>query len=103
MPVLRVASLAIAALWFGGLMALGIMAAPPEFFGRFRQVAWWYGGALLALLLLRTLLGPRPVRLSIQLALVAVMLAANVFPSSPPLIAVTVVVGLTLFWIEARD
>jgi hypothetical protein len=28
---------------------------------------------------------------------------ANYFPSSPALTAVTVVVGLTVFWIEARD
>jgi hypothetical protein len=103
MPVLRVASLAIVALWFGGLMALGMVAAPPEFFERFRQVAWWYGGVLIALLLLRTLLGPRPVRLSIQLGLVSIMLAANMFPTSPPLIAVTVVVGLTVVLIEIRD
>ena len=103
MPVLRVASLAIVGLWFGGLTALGILAAPPELSERFRQVAWWYGGAQIALLLLRTLLGPRPRLLSIQLGLVAAMLAANVFPSSPALTAVTVVVGLTVFWIEARD
>lgn len=103
MPVLRVASLAIVALWFGGLVALGIAAAPPELFERFRHVAWWYGGALIALLFLRTVLGPRPLRLSIQLGLVAAMLAANVFPSSPALTAVTVIVGLTVFWIEARD
>lgn len=103
MPVLRVASLAIVALWFGGLMALGIVAAPPELFERFRHVAWWYGGALIALLLLRALLGPRPLRLSIQLGLVGAMLAANVFPSSPALTGVTVIVGLTVFWIEARD
>ena len=101
--MLRVASLAIVALWFGGLMALGILAAPPELFARFRLVAWWYGGALIALLLVRALLGPRPLRLSIQLGLVAIMLVANYFPSSPALIAVTVVVGLTVFWIEARD
>jgi hypothetical protein len=31
------------------------------------------------------------------------MLAANVFPSSPGLTAVTEVDGLTVFWIEARD
>ena len=80
-----------------------MQAAPPEFFERFRQVAWWYGGAAIALLLLRTLLGPRPLRLSIQIGLVAAMLAANVFPSSPALTGVTVVVGLTVFWIEARD
>lgn len=101
--MLRVASLAIVALWFGGLMALGLLAAPPELFARFRQVAWWYGGTLIALLLMRALLGPRPLRLSIQLGLVAIMLVSNYFPSSPALTAVTVVVGLTVFYIEARD
>jgi hypothetical protein len=103
MPMLRVASLAIVALWFGGLMALGLLAAPPELFARFRQIAWWYGGVLIALLLLRALLGPRPVRLSIQIGLVVIMLVANVFPSSPALIAVTMVVGLAVMGIEARD
>jgi hypothetical protein len=101
--MLRVASLAIVALWFGGLMALGLLAAPPELFERFRQIAWWYGGILIALLLTRALLGPRPLRLSIQLGLVAIMLVANYFHSSPALTAVTAVVGLTVFYIEARD
>ena len=103
MPVLRVASLAIVALWFGGLVALGIVAAPPESFERFRQVAWWYGGVLTALLLLRALLGPRPLRLSIQLGLVAVMLGANMLPSSPLLTGLNVAVGLIVFLIETRD
>jgi hypothetical protein len=103
MPLLRAASLAIVALWFGGLVALGILAAPPDLFERFRHVAWWYGGGLIALVLLRTLLGPRPRRLSIQLGLVAAMLAVNAFPSSPALTALTVVLGLTVFWIESRD
>lgn len=103
MPVLRVASLAIVALWIGGLTALSFVAAPAPLFERFQQVAWSYGGALIVLLVLRTLLGPRPRRLSIQVGLVAAMLAANVFPSSLGLTAVTVGVGLTLFWIEARD
>ena len=103
MSLLRLASLAIVSLWFGGLMALGLLAAPPELFARFRQLAWWYGGVLVALLLLRALLGPRPLKLSIQLGLVALMLGANKFPSSPSLTALTVVLGLTVFWIEARD
>ena len=101
--MLRVASLALVSLWFGGLMALGLLSATPELLARFRQLAWWYGGVLVALLLLRALLGPRPLKLSIQLGLVAIMLAANSFPSSPILTALTVVVGLTVFWIEARD
>ena len=103
MPVLRVASLAIVALWIGGLTALSFVKAPPEFFERFQQVAWSYGGLLIALLILRSLLGPRPRHLSIQVGLVAAMLVANVFPSSTGLTAVTVGVGLALFWIEARD
>ena len=101
--MLRLASLAIVSLWFGGLVALGLLAAAPELLTQFRQVAWWYGGILIALLLLRAALGPRPLRLSIQLGLVAIMLVANAFPSSPLLTAVTVVVGLTVFWIEARE
>jgi hypothetical protein len=52
MPMLRVASLAIVALWFGGLMALGLLAASPELFARFQNIAWWYGGVLIVLLLL---------------------------------------------------
>jgi hypothetical protein len=103
MPLLRAATLAIVALWFGGLMALGVLAAPPAQLEQFRRVAWWYGGVLIALLLLRATLGPRPRRLSIQVGLVAVMLAANVLASSPALTALTVVVGLTVFWIEARE
>jgi hypothetical protein len=103
MPVLRVASLAIVALWIGGLTALSLVAAPPAFFERFQQVAWSYGGGLIALLLLRSLLGPRPRRLSIQVGLVAAMLTANIFPSSTALTALTVAVGLAVFWIEARD
>ena len=103
MPVLRIASLAIVALWMGGLTALSFVAAPPEYFERFRGVAWSYGIGLVALLLLRTALGPRPRRLSIQLGLAAAMLAANIFPSSPGLTAITVAVGLAVIWIEARD
>lgn len=103
MPVLRVASLAVVALWIGGLAALSVIAAPAELFATFRQVAWWYAGVLVALLLLRTLLGPRPRRLSIQLGLVAIMIAANLFPSSMLLTGVTIAIGLAVFWIEARD
>lgn len=103
MPVLRVASLAIVALWIGGLAALAIVAAAPELFERFRQVAWWLGGGTIALLVIRMLLGPRPRRLSIQVGLVAAMLAANYFLSSPAVVAVTIAAGLAVFWIEARD
>jgi len=103
MPVLRVASLAIVALWSGGLTALALVAAPADLLERFRYVSWFSAAGLVALLMVRTLLGPRPRRLSIQVGLVATMLAANVFPASLMLMAVTVVAGLGVFWIEARD
>jgi len=103
MPVLRVASLAIVALWIGGLAALGLVRVPFEFLERFRQVSWALGGALIALLAVRALLGPRPRRLSVQVWLVAAMLAASVFPASRTLMAITVAAGLAMFWIEARD
>jgi hypothetical protein len=103
MPVLRVASLAIVALWMGGLTALTLVGAPPEYFDRFRGVAWSYGGGLIALLVLRAALGPRPRHTAIQLGLVAAMVAANIFPSSTGLTAITVAVGLAVYWIEARD
>ena len=103
MPVLRVASLAIVALWIGGLAALGIVQVPPEFLERFRHVSWALGGGIIALLVVRALLGPRPRRLSIQVWLVAAMLAASVFPVSTGLIAITIAAGLAVFWIEARD
>lgn len=103
MPVLRVASLAIVALWIGGLGALGLVRVPPEFLERFRQVSWAFGGGIYALLIVRALLGPRPRRLSMQMGLVAVMLAASVFPVSLTLMTMTVAAGLVVFWIEARD
>ena len=103
MPVLRVASLAMVALWIGGQAALAIVLAPPELLERFREVAWSLGGGMIALLIVRTLLGPRPRRLSIQVGLVCAMLAANVFPSSMTLAGVTIAAGLAVFWIEARD
>ena len=103
MPVLRVASLAIVGLWIGGLTALSFVAAPPIFFERFRHIAWWYGGGLIVLLVLRALLGPRPRRTAIQMGLVAAMLAANLFVSSPLWTAATLAIGLAMFWIEAWE
>ncbi len=162
MSALRVASLAIVALWIGGLAALGMVAAPAVFavleahdpvagrtlaglvfgdiFERFQQLAWILGGALLLLLGLRAALGPRPRRLALQLWLVLGMLTASAYsglllgprietlrretattmaalPESDPrkiefgrlhglsnsLMALTLLAGLSLFWIEARD
>lgn len=99
MPILRVASLAIVALWIGGLAVLGLVAAPSIFavleqqdpvagrtlaglvfgdiFARFQRLAWFLGGSLILLLGIRALLGPRPRRLGVQMGLVTLMLAAS--------------------------
>jgi hypothetical protein len=162
MPILRVASLALVALWIGGLTALGAVAAPAVFavlelhdpvagrtlaglvfgdmFARFQHLALFLGGGLIAVLGMRALLGPRPRRLGVQLGLVALMLAASAYtgfiiapridtlrngatttmaslPQTDPrkqefgrlhglsngLMALTLVAGLALFWIEARE
>lgn len=162
MPTLRVVSLALIALWIGGLAVLGMVAAPAIFrvleandpiagrtlaglvfgdiFANFQRVAWGLGGGLLALLGIRTALGPRPRRLAVQLWLVIGMLAASAvtglwlspriealrsehtttmaaLPASDPrkvefgrlhgvsngLMALTLMAGLCVFWIESRD
>lgn len=162
MPALRVVSLALIALWIGGLAALGLIAAPSVFsvleahdpvagrtlaalvfgdiFARFQHLAWGLGGGLLVLLGIRAALGPRPRRLAIQMWLVAGMLAASAYtglivapridalraangttmaalPDTDPrrrefgqlhglsngLMALTLLAGLGVFWIESRD
>lgn len=162
MPALRVISLALVAIWIGGLAVLGIIAAPVVFdvlethdpvagrtlagllfgtiFERFQHLAWGLGGGLLALLGLRAALGPRPRRLAIQLWLVIAMLAASAYTGliigpridhlrdttpvtmaslpdndarrvefgrlhglSNGLMALTLMAGLSLFWIETRE
>lgn len=162
MPALRVVSLALIALWIGGLAALGIVAAPTIFasleahdpaagrtlaalvfgdiFERFQHLAWGLGGGMLALLGIRAALGPRPRRLAIQVWLTVGMLAASAYtglivapridalrtetdvtmaalPETDPrkiefgrlhglsngLMALTLMAGLCVFWIESRD
>lgn len=162
MPALRVVSLALIALWIGGLAVLGMVAAPAIFrvleahdpiagrtlagmvfgdiFGSFQRVAWLLGGGLLGLLGIRAALGPRPRRLAVQMWLVIGMLAASAvtglylspriedlraensttmaaLPASDPrkvefgrlhglsngLMALTLLAGLCVFWIESRD
>ena len=96
MAWLRVASLVILALWVGGLAVLGFVAAPAIFatlevhdpaagralagavFGavlwRFHYWTWALGVGLLVLFLIRSLLGPRPRRLAVRMAVVGLML-----------------------------
>ncbi len=162
MPALRVCSLAVIAVWIGGLLALGIVVAPAVFgvleahdplagrmvaglvfgdiFERFQRLAWVLGGLKLGLLGLRAALGPRPRRLAVQIWLVAAMLAVSAYAGlvvapridvlrdagagtmagladsdprriefgrlhglSNGLMAATILAGLCVFWIEARE
>ena len=100
MALLRIASLLIVALWVGGLAVLGFVAAPQIFstletaspatgrmlaaevfgavFTRFQHWAWLLGGLLIALLITRALLGPRPRRLALRVWSVLGMLALSI-------------------------
>ena len=99
MAWLRFASVLVLALWIGGLAALAF-AAPVVFdvleardpangrslagfvvgalVDRAQWLTWWLGGGLIALLVLRAMIGPRPRRLAIRIWTVAAMLALTV-------------------------
>lgn len=97
MLALRYAALLALAVWVGGLVALGAVAAPAMFdvlggegiegrlraaaaFGealrRFHTIAYACGGVLIASLITRAVLGPRPRRFAVRMAIAAAMLAA---------------------------
>jgi hypothetical protein len=101
MRALRYAALLALVVWSGGLIALGLIAAPAIFetvaargvadgrlvagaiFGealqRFHLVAYGCGAVLLLSLATRRILGPRPRHTGVRLALASVMLAAMVY------------------------
>ena len=98
MLALRFAAQLAAALWVGGLITLGAVAAPSIFdivaargvadgrvlagaiFGeslrRFHLLSYACGAVLIGSLLLRAALGPRPKQAGVRLAVAALMLAA---------------------------
>lgn len=98
---LRYAALVAIALWAGGLAVLGAVAAPSIFdtlaarnvadgralagavFGetlrRFHVVSYGCAGVLIASLLLRRALGPRPSRSGIRLGVASLMAAATLY------------------------
>jgi hypothetical protein len=159
---LRVASLAVLALWVGGLATLGFVVAPTVFatlehadpaggrtlaglvfgaaFNRFLYISLAMGGLSIGLLILRALLGPRPLRLAWRVWTVVGMVAftaVTIFIISPRidrlrrdtpgtmaaladsdprkaefgrlhglsnvLMLATLVGGVGLIWMEARD
>ena len=101
MLALRFATLVAIAVWIGGLLALGAIAAPAIFdvvaargiadarivsgaiFGeilrRFHLVAYGCGAAVLATLVARAVLGPRPPRFALRLGIAGVMVAAALY------------------------
>lgn len=101
MLALRYAALLALVVWSGGLIALGMVAAPSMFetlaarqvadsrliagaiFGetlrRFHQVAYLCGAVLVLSLVARRILGPRPRHAGIRVALASIMLAAMVY------------------------
>jgi Domain of unknown function (DUF4149) len=101
MLALRFAAQVAIAVWIGGLLALGAIAAPAIFdvvaargiadarivsgaiFGealrRFHLVAYGCGAAVVLALIARALLGPRPRRFALRLCIASVMLAAALY------------------------
>ena len=101
MLVLRFATLLAIAVWIGGLLALGAIAAPAIFdivavrgvadarmlsgaiFGevlrRFHLVAYGCGAVLLLALFTRAVLGPRPRHFALRFAIATVMVAAALY------------------------
>jgi hypothetical protein len=98
MLALRYAALLAIAVWLGGLLTLGGVAAPALFdilgaggdggrlqaaaaFGdmlrRFYLVSYVCAGVLLASLMLRAILGPRPRRFAVRVSIAGAMLAAT--------------------------
>ena len=101
MLVLRFATVLAIAVWIGGLVALGTIAAPAIFevvshrqvpdgrllsgaiFGdvlrRFELVSYSCGALILAALAVRAVLGPRPRRFSLRVGIAVLMLGASMY------------------------
>jgi Domain of unknown function (DUF4149) len=101
MLALRYVALVALATWLGGLVAIGLVAAPAvftvtaarhapdarllagaivgEILRRFEPVSWTAGAVLLLTLIARAVLGPRPRRLAWRATLATLMLAASVY------------------------
>jgi hypothetical protein len=100
MSFLRFAALLILAVWIGGLVALGAIAAPNIFrvletldphggrdaagrvfgavFDQFQRLSWVLGGVLTLLLITRKMLGPPPRLFSLRIVALSIMLTISV-------------------------
>ena len=128
MLALRFAGLLGLAVWVGGLVALGAIAAPAIFdvvslrqvadgrvlsgaiFGeilrRFHLVAYGCAAVVIAGLLVRAVLGPRPRRFAVRLAIAAAMLAATLYSGlmvSPRIEQLRVDIGRAPSNLDASD
>lgn len=101
MRALRFVALVALVVWIGGLVTLGALVAPTAFdvvearhiesgrmlvgylfgamFERFHLVAYAAGAALLASLVARRLLGPKPVHFGVRVGILSVMLAVTLY------------------------
>ena len=100
MLALRYAAVLALAIWIGGLVTLGMFAAPTAFdvlgargaegralagalfgemFARFHLAVYACGAILLTSLAVRGVLGPRPRRFAIRVAVAVVMLGAAIY------------------------
>ena len=119
MLLLRYAGLLALTLWVGGLVALGGIAAPSIFdvlaarhvsndrvlagalFGemlrRFHLFSYACGAVLMATLLARGVLGPRPLRFAVRLGIAFLMLGATLYSGllvSPRIAAAQAAIGV---------
>ena len=101
MAALRYATLLALAVWIGGLLALGAVAAPAvfqviadkgvpagrvlsgaivgELLRRFHLIGYACGVWILFALVIRAVLGPRPRRFAVRVGIAAIMLAASLY------------------------
>jgi hypothetical protein len=97
--------------WFGGIIVVGVVAAPVsgEVLQRFYLTSYASGGLLLLSLLAMALLGPRPSGFAARLGVAFAMFAMTLYTGlalhnvSTGLMALTAAGGLALLFWEARD
>ena len=101
MRLLRALSLVVLLVWLGGLAALG-----------FQRLAWALGALLVALYLVRAMLGPRPRWFALRLWTAMAMLGLNIIgplafapriAASTAAMYLALALGAALAWAEIKD
>ena len=99
------------AVWFGGIIIIGSVAAPvsDEVLHRFFLVSYVSGGLLLVSLCAMALLGPRPSGFAARLLVAVMMFAATLYAGlvlhafTRQAVALPAIGGMALLFWEARD